>query len=81
MSNSTRNTTSEGMQSKHFATRFSAWLSSDRVEPWRDWAVLLVIVHALLITAAVGQLSWPLLLALSVPLGLVLATATLTVLH
>ncbi|MBJ7348216.1 MAG: fatty acid desaturase, partial [Thermoleophilaceae bacterium] len=81
MSKSTLNTSSEGMSPKRLSTPFVAWLSSDRVEPWRDWAALLAIVHALLLTAAVGQLSWPWLLALAVPLGLVLATATLTVLH
>ncbi|HEY0560493.1 MAG: fatty acid desaturase [Mycobacterium sp.] len=54
---------------------------TDRLEPWRDWAALVVWNHGILLIAALTRPSWPWLLLLSLPLGLGLATATLTVLH
>jgi len=56
-------------------------LEADRLEPWRDWAALAIFNHALLLGVALSQLRWPWLLVAAVPLGLGLATATLTVLH
>lgn len=56
-------------------------ISGDRVEPWRDWAMLTVLNNGLLILVAVTQPSLPWLLLVAVPLGVGLATATLTVLH
>ena len=53
----------------------------ERVEPWRDWAILAFVNHAILLAAAVWRPDWPWLLALALPLGIGLATATLTVLH
>ena len=50
-------------------------------EPWRDWPVITTVTHGLLLLAALTQPSGPNLLALSVPLGVILATGTLTVLH
>ncbi len=54
---------------------------SGRLEPWRDWALWGCLMHGLLLTAALTLPSLPWLLALSVPLSLVMAGATLTVLH
>lgn len=63
-------------------SRGRSWrLSGGRTEPWRDWALLLLINHALLVTVAVLHPAWPWLLATALPLGVGLATATLTVLH
>jgi linoleoyl-CoA desaturase len=56
-------------------------LSSDRVEPWRDWAVLGLFNNGLLAAVAVVRPSLPWLMLTALPLGLGLATATLTVLH
>jgi len=50
-------------------------------EPWRDWAAIAVLTHGLLLFAALTQPSPPVLLALTVPLGVILSTGTLTVLH
>jgi linoleoyl-CoA desaturase len=50
-------------------------------EPWRDWAAIAVLTHGLLLFAALTQPSLPVLLALTVPLGVILSTGTLTVLH
>lgn len=52
-----------------------------RVEPWRDWAALVVINHGLLLAVALTRPGWPWLVAAAVPLGLGFATGTLTVLH
>lgn len=52
-----------------------------RAEPWRDWAVLAAINHGLLIAIVIARPGWPWLVAAAVPLGLGLATGTLTVLH
>lgn len=57
------------------------WLSADRVEPWRDWAILTIINHGLLLVVALSRPAWPWLLMAALPLGMGLATATLTVLH
>jgi linoleoyl-CoA desaturase len=56
-------------------------LTGERVEPWRDWAILMVLSHGMLLTVALWRPSWTWLLLASIPLGAVLATATLTVLH
>lgn len=56
-------------------------IDGGRVEPWRDWALLAVFNHALLLLIALERPSWPWLVVLALPLGLGLATATLTVLH
>lgn len=56
-------------------------LGSDRVEPWRDWAILAVVNHTMLLAVALWEPSVPWMLVASLPLGLGLATATLTVLH
>jgi linoleoyl-CoA desaturase len=50
-------------------------------EAWRDWAVLAVANHALLITAAVLHPGTLALMALALPLAATLAITTLTVLH
>lgn len=60
---------------------WSARWTSERVEPWRDWALLTVGSHALLLAIALTKPDWPWLFVAALPLGLVLATATLTVLH
>lgn len=52
-----------------------------KLEPWRDWAILTVVSHGLLLAVAVWGPSWPWLLLAALPLGSVLATGTLTVLH
>jgi len=57
------------------------WPSIDRVEPWRDWAILAFFNHALLLAVALTRPGWPWLLLAALPLGVGLATATLTVLH
>jgi len=62
-------------------TRIQRWLSDERVEPWRDWAILTVFNHGLLVAVALSRPSWPWLLLAAIPLGMGLATATLTVLH
>ncbi|WP_183061952.1 fatty acid desaturase family protein [Motilibacter peucedani] len=55
--------------------------SPGRLEPWRDWAVLLVWNHAVLVAATLAHPSLPWLLVFALPLGAGLAIATLTVLH
>jgi linoleoyl-CoA desaturase len=55
--------------------------SADRVEPWRDWALLVLLNQGLLLFVAVVQPAWPWLLLIAIPLGMGLANATLTVLH
>lgn len=52
-----------------------------RAEPWRDWAVILLLNHGLLIAAAAIEPPLPWLLVIAVSLGLGIAMATLTVLH
>lgn len=61
--------------------RSRARLTADRIEPWRDWAMLAVLNQGLLLLVAITSPSWPVLLVIAVPLGVGLATATLTVLH
>lgn len=56
-------------------------VSTERAEPWRDWALLALLNHGMLLLIALAHPSWPWLAAAAVPLGLGLATATLTVLH
>lgn len=53
----------------------------ERIEPWRDWAILASTNHGLLLTAALLDVHGVWLLAIALPLGMSLATATLTVLH
>jgi len=53
----------------------------NRGEPWRDWAVIALLNHAQLLTVALIRPSWPWLLLAAIPLGVTLATGTLTVLH
>lgn len=55
--------------------------AAGRVEPWRDWAVLAVVNNGVLLVVALTRPAWPWLLLAGLPLGLGLATATLTVLH
>lgn len=52
-----------------------------RAEPWRDWAAILLLNHALLMTAALTDPALPWLLLISLALALGLAMAALTVLH
>jgi linoleoyl-CoA desaturase len=57
------------------------WFAGDRFEPWRDWALLAVTTHGILLALALSHPRWQWLLLAALPLGAVLATATLTVLH
>ena len=52
-----------------------------RREPWRDWAILSALLHVQLIAVAVSGLTGGWMLVVALPVGLTLATATLTVLH
>ena len=52
-----------------------------RWEPWRDWVSLTALLHLQLVMVAVSGVTWLWLLVAALPLGLTLATATLTVLH
>lgn len=52
-----------------------------RTEPWRDWAVIGGLNHAQLLAMALIRPSWPWLLLAALPLGVTLATGTLTILH
>lgn len=63
------------------AGRVKRFILSDPVEPWRDWAILVVVIHGMLLAVALAQppLGW--LLLISIPLGLALATAVLTIEH
>lgn len=63
------------------AGRIKSFLVSDRVEPWRDWAILAIIIHGILLATALTDASWGLLPLIAIPLGLVLSTAVLTVEH
>lgn len=56
-------------------------LDADRIEPWRDWAILTAFNHALLVVVVLVRPSAPWLLVFALPLGLSLATTVLTVLH
>lgn len=58
-----------------------SWRDAARIEPWRDWAILTVVNHALLLALAITRPGLPWLLLAAVPLGLTLSIATLTVLH
>ncbi|MEA2171833.1 MAG: linoleoyl-CoA desaturase [Solirubrobacteraceae bacterium] len=60
---------------------FVTAIPSGRVEPWRDWALLAVCNHSLLLGVALWNPGLPWLLLAAIPLGLTLAMATLTVLH
>jgi linoleoyl-CoA desaturase len=53
----------------------------NRTEPWRDWAVIGLLNHVQLLTIALIRPSWPWLLLAALPLGVTLATGTLTILH
>lgn len=59
----------------------SNWPHPARREAWRDWAIIALFNHALLIAAAVlaPDLTW--LLVIAFFLGLGFAQATLTVMH
>jgi linoleoyl-CoA desaturase len=61
--------------------KLKKFILSDRVEPWRDWAILVVIVHGILLTTALTGPPWWGLLLIAVPLGLALSTAVLTIEH
>ncbi|HSP39474.1 MAG TPA: fatty acid desaturase [Frankiaceae bacterium] len=50
-------------------------------ESWRDWAVLTLLNHGLLVAVAVVQPSRPRLLLFALPLAITLSITTLTVLH
>ena len=50
-------------------------------EPWRDWAIWGGVLHGLLLTIALLQVPLGQLWVWCLPLGLVMAGATLTVLH
>lgn len=52
-----------------------------RFEPWRDWTVLTVATHALLVAAAFSHPGLRWLLVFGLLLGFSLAVTTLTVLH
>jgi len=52
-----------------------------RWEPWRDWAVIALANHAVLVAVAVLHPGTRLLLLAGLPLGLGFAVGTLTVLH
>lgn len=58
-----------------------ALLLSDRVEPWRDWAMLVIVIHGMLLTAALTDVSWGWIPLVAIPLGLAISTAVLTVEH
>lgn len=53
----------------------------ERLEPWRDWAVITVVTHALLTTIVLLHPGPGGLVLAAVPLSVALATGTLTVLH
>jgi len=55
--------------------------SGNRAESWRDWAILTVVNHALLVAVVLLHPHGVWLLLAAVPLAIVLATTTLTVLH
>jgi linoleoyl-CoA desaturase len=50
-------------------------------ESWRDWAVLTLLNHGLLVAVAIVQPSRPRLLLFALPLAVTLSITTLTVLH
>lgn len=52
-----------------------------RGEPWRDWAFIALLNHGQLLAIALLRPSWPWLLLAALPLGVTLATGTLTILH
>lgn len=56
-------------------------VNAERAEPWRDWAILTAVNHALLVVVVLVRPSAPWLLVFALPLGLSLATTVLTVLH
>jgi linoleoyl-CoA desaturase len=58
-----------------------SFLLSDPVEPWRDWAILAIIIHGILLATALTAPAWGWLFLIAIPLGLVLSTAVLTVEH
>lgn len=53
----------------------------DRLEPWRDWALIALVTHAVLVTIVLVHPGPVGLLVASVPLAVALTTGTLTVLH
>lgn len=61
--------------------KLKTFLLADRVEPWRDWAILAIIVHGILLWTALSNPSWVWILLIAFPLGLALSTAVLTVEH
>ncbi len=52
-----------------------------RGEPWRDWAVIALLTHGQLLAVALIDPAWYWLLPASLPLGFVLASGTLTIVH
>ena len=55
--------------------------AENRFEPWRDWAILALVNHGLLLAVALTRPSLPWLLLATLPMSVGLATGTLTILH
>lgn len=53
----------------------------ERLEPWRDWALIALGTHAVLVLIAVANPGLGVLLLCALPLGAAFAVGTLTVLH
>ena len=70
-----------GRSPRTSALRARRGWAGGRGEAWRDWALLGVAAHAVLIALVVARPSWPWFLAAAVVLGQVWSTGTLTVLH
>lgn len=62
-------------------TRLKQFLLSDPVEPWRDWFLLVIVIHGMLLATALTHASWGWLPLIAIPLGLAISTAVLTVEH
>ncbi len=66
------------------ARRVRRWFTTlprRRWEPWRDWALITLVNHALLLAVALLQPRGLLLVLAAVPVSVGFATGTLTVLH
>jgi linoleoyl-CoA desaturase len=61
--------------------KIKTFLLNDRVEPWRDWAILAVVIHGILLATAIASPGFGWIFLIAIPLGLILSTAVLTVEH
>ena len=56
-------------------------LLSDPVEPWRDWALLVIIIHGILLATALTNPGFGWIVLIAIPLGFAVSTAVLTIEH